>query len=127
MKWYWAILATLAIMIVVGWADVFLGGTGFVISGAVVLSAIWVAADSSSFGWGVLVLLFWILGFPGYLMIREVWSQEASATSEPHLQPEGDASAAAECVTCGSAIPAGMDACPACGSFRPWKRSSENG
>ena len=119
MKWYWAIVMTLTILMFGVVVD---PGTGFVFGGLVVLSAIWVAADSSSFGWGMFVLLLWIVGFPLYLMQREDRGrlmQEASPTSDPDLQPEDlpedDASAASECVSCGSTIPAGVDACPACG------------
>ena len=37
------------------------------------LFAIWVAADSSSFGWGLFVFFLWPIGYPSYLIERRFW------------------------------------------------------
>jgi hypothetical protein len=71
MKWYWAILQTIiifAVLLLVGPTEPTkaAGFGSFVFA----LFAIWVAADSSSFGWGIFVFLLWPIAYPWYLIVR---------------------------------------------------------
>ena len=66
MKWYWAILLTVAILALFVLID--LPADSYILISAVF--AIWVAADSSSFGWGIFVLLLWPIAYPWYLIVR---------------------------------------------------------
>jgi hypothetical protein len=71
MKWYRAILLTLVIfvpMLVAVQIDE-RGGQSLVllVSG---VSAVWVAAQSSSFGWGLFVMFLWPIAFPWFLIAK---------------------------------------------------------
>jgi hypothetical protein len=66
MKWYWAITLTVAILAIVVFAEV---SEGLVLA-IIAVFAIWVAADSSSFGWGIFVFLLWPIAYPWYLIVR---------------------------------------------------------
>ena len=74
MKWHWAIGAFLVTGAVLGCFTAVLevGGAGqqarWFVQFAVTLTAIWAAADSSSLGWGLFVLLLWPIGFPCFLI-----------------------------------------------------------
>ena len=66
MKWYWAITLTIAILAIFAFVQV---PTRLAIV-IIAVFAIWVAADSSSFGWGIFVLLLWPIAYPWYLIVR---------------------------------------------------------
>ena len=66
MKWYWAMLVTLAIMIVVGMLPGNAAANAAMLVSAI--SAIAIAAHSRSWGWGIFVLFLWPIGFPCYLI-----------------------------------------------------------
>jgi hypothetical protein len=71
MKWYWAILLTLVIflpMLVAVQIDE-RGGHSLIllVSG---VSAVWVAANSSSSGWGLFVLFLWPIAFPWFFIAK---------------------------------------------------------
>ena len=92
MRWYWAILLTIAILAlayptaVVG-NDEQLTGVVFVLTGT---SAIWVAANSGSFRWGFLVFVLFPLFFPWYWIrsgIKKRESERRAQFLEPH-EPE---------------------------------------
>ena len=88
MKWYWAILTTIVLLAMATFIDVRGGGgLAFATTALVVLSAIVVAADSSSVAWGMFVLLIWPLGLPWYLIQREDRGRLQPPT-EPHEPPE---------------------------------------
>jgi hypothetical protein len=71
MKWYLAIPLTLLIWAAVVTAVQVNATSGKVFAGFVTaISAIWVAAKSSSFGWGLFVFLFWPIGFPFFLIAQ---------------------------------------------------------
>jgi hypothetical protein len=71
MKWYWAILVTIAVLGCFT-AVLEIGGGGqkarWYVQFAATLTAIWAAAESSSLGWGLFVLLLWPIGFPCFLI-----------------------------------------------------------
>ena len=71
MKWYWAILQTIAILTVLTFVKLVAHIPEDIIFIFIALAAIWVAADSSSFGWGMCVILFWPLFYPWYLIKRD--------------------------------------------------------
>lgn len=69
MKWYWAILLTMAIL--GGMAAVLqIGGAKaeWFIHFVVAIFGVWAAGKSSSVGWGLFVLLLWPIGFPCFLI-----------------------------------------------------------
>lgn len=72
MKWYWAVLLTLGIFVLLGALGVIsprpIPQSFYTM--ALATCAIWVAADSASFGWGMGVLLCWCIAFPIYLIHR---------------------------------------------------------
>jgi hypothetical protein len=76
MKWYWAILLTVAIFgcmvaaVMVGELKHDLSGGEPVVQGILAISGIWAAARSSSVGWGLFVFLLWPIGFPYFLIVR---------------------------------------------------------
>lgn len=84
MKWYWAILLTLALIAVMP-----LGPTEnrAIIVAIVAISALWVAADSAPFCWGLAALILWLPCFPWYLIVSGIKKREAERRAkflEPH-------------------------------------------
>jgi len=63
MKWYWAILQTLGIFILLCLIEWLKPMPPRLIVGIIALVGIWVAADSLSFGWGVFVFLLWPIAY----------------------------------------------------------------
>ena len=99
-KLYWAILTTIGLLAAACAIDVLIayqiGGERVIAPWAlVILSAIWVASDSGSFGWGLFVLLLWIIGFPMYLFQRRVVR-------------------VTKCPACGASVTEGDTRCPSC-------------
>ena len=71
MKWYLAIPLTLLILAAMVAAIQVNADRGKVfVSFVTAITAIWVAAKSSSFGWGLFVFLFWPVGFPFFLIVQ---------------------------------------------------------
>ncbi len=69
MKWYWAILLTLLILTALVGAGSVNESGGKALAGLISgISAVWVAADSSSFGWGLFVMFLWPIGLPSCLI-----------------------------------------------------------
>jgi hypothetical protein len=73
MKWYQAILRTIAFLALLFVLEL-LDAPESVFFFAITLLAIHVAADSGSFGWGFLVLLFMPVAYPWYLIVRSTRS-----------------------------------------------------
>jgi hypothetical protein len=67
MKWYWAIALTISILAIFAFVDDIPERLVITI---IAVFAIWVAADSSSFGWGIFVFLLWPIACPWYLIVR---------------------------------------------------------
>ena len=69
MKWYWAILLTIALLACLALV-LNVGGSAaeWFVHFVIALTAVWAADKSSSVGWGVLVLLLWPIGFPCFLI-----------------------------------------------------------
>ena len=70
MRWYWAILQTIAIFTPLYLLASIRPMPESIISFILAAFAIWVAADSSSFGWGIFVFLVWPIAYPWYLIVR---------------------------------------------------------
>ena len=71
MKWYLAIPLTLVIFATMVLALQVNTTAGKFFSDLVIaVSGIWVAAQSSSFGWGLFVFLLWPIGFPCFLIAK---------------------------------------------------------
>ena len=69
MKWYWAILVTIALLGCLAVVLTVGGNAGdWFVRFVVALTAVWAAGKSSSVGWGVFVLLLWPIGFPCFLI-----------------------------------------------------------
>ena len=84
MKWYWAITLTVAIVAIFALLEI----PTSIVTIVVGVFAIWVAADSSSFGWGIFVFLFWPIAYPWYLIVRpEVLSGEEKEIVRPKVLP----------------------------------------
>lgn len=92
MKWYWAILLTIAIM-ALGYPTAVVGNDEQLTTVVLFLtatSAIWVAANSGSFRWGLLVFALFPLFFPWYLIRSGIKKRETERRAqflEPH-KPE---------------------------------------
>jgi hypothetical protein len=71
MKWYLAIPLTLLILAaILAAVQVNADGEKALASVVAAILAIWVVSKSSSFGWGLFVLLFWPVGFPFFLIAQ---------------------------------------------------------
>ena len=71
MKWYWAVFLTIGILAAYVVCEATYPGTvGPLATVVVLVSALWVAADSRSLVWGIGVLLLWPIFFPAYLTTR---------------------------------------------------------
>ncbi len=79
MKWYWGITLTVAILAII----VFFEVPDRLAIAIIAVFAIWVAAESSSFGWGIFVFLLWPIAYPWYLIVRpKVFRGEEKAREE---------------------------------------------
>jgi hypothetical protein len=72
MKWYRAILLTLVILAALGILGMSFGDKAVESLGQLVagISGVWAAAESGSFAWGLLVMFFWPVAFPWFLIAR---------------------------------------------------------
>ncbi len=86
MKWYWAILLT-AVMLVLtlALAELHRSQRQTIIHALTAISAVWVAAKSSSFGWGFFVLCLWPIGFPWFLIAK--YRPQPEVTDHSGSQP----------------------------------------
>lgn len=69
MKWYWAILITIGLL--VGMAALLQAGGTLAdnyIQMFLAIFGVWAAAKSGSVGWGLFVLFLWPIGFPCFLV-----------------------------------------------------------
>jgi hypothetical protein len=82
MKWYWAILVTVAIMIAVGMLPEQAAEGAAALVAAI--SAIAIAAHSRSWGWGIFVLFLWPIAFPCYMiaLVAETSAPDRCFTSK---------------------------------------------
>ena len=71
MKWYWAILLTVSIFVLMV-VLLQVGDTAVepFVTLIVAISGIWAAGTSSSVGWGLFVFFLWPIGFPCFLIAR---------------------------------------------------------
>ncbi len=92
MKWYWALLVTAVLLSLVGNLSTLAitadgaGGSRLAVF-AVGIAAVWVAADSASFRWGLAALLLFPICLPWYLIKRGIEKGEAerrAESEEPH-------------------------------------------
>jgi hypothetical protein len=112
MKWHWAILLTIGIFgCMVAATGVAGDKADHLIHAIIAISAVWAASHSASFGWGLLVLLFWPIAFPWFLMAR----YKREPTGVETEQKESARSDIVECPSCGTMIPPGETKCPRCG------------
>ena len=87
MKWYVAILRTIAFLALI-FVLIMLGAPETVIVLAVELLAIQVAANSGSFGWGFLVLMFMPVAYPWFLIVHpKAQPAELRAEEDPDPPP----------------------------------------
>jgi len=92
MKWYVAILRTIAFLALI-FVLIMLGASDRVIFWAIELLAIQVAANSGSFGWGFLVLIFMPVAYPWFLIVRpKAQPAELSAAEDPDPPPGTESS-----------------------------------
>ena len=83
-KWYWAIALTISILAIFAFVDDI---PESLVIAIITFFAIWVAADSSSFGWGIFVFLLWPIAYPLYLIVRpKVLPSEEQATGDKLAQ-----------------------------------------
>lgn len=88
MKWYLAIPLSIALTLVVGSGIEVIGDSFGLLT--IPLLAIWVAADSGSIAWGLLVFILFPLFLPWYLIRSGIKKREAERRAqilEPH-KPE---------------------------------------
>ncbi len=85
MKWFlWLVLAVFVTLL---WAfssspDLLLSSWTIGACIIIVISAIWVAADSASFGWGLAVFFLWLPCFPSYLIFKRIMGR----SGERHIK-----------------------------------------
>ncbi len=112
MKWYLAILLTMAIFGCMVVATTIAGSQAdHLIYTLLAISAVWAAAKSSSVGWGLFVFFLWPVGFPYFLIARYGRPPERIR----HGQEDSARKDLLECPSCGTMIPPGETKCPRCG------------
>jgi len=116
MKWYWAILLTLLILVAcIAAVQVDRTSGGFFVHLVSAISGIWVAGKSSSFGWGLFVFFLWPIAFPCFLITRYRPISEPRAELHATQVPAEGPRDFVECPRCNSMIPPGESKCPKCG------------
>ena len=90
MKWYWAVLLTLVILAATAGLGLLLGDKAGQALGQLLAGvfAVWVAAESGSFGWGLVVLCFWPIAFPWFLIKK--YQPQAEVTASERRERLGD-------------------------------------